>query len=47
MAATVTQSKFAPSKNKKEVEENPFRKLIDITDLMDLEANPEETLKEI
>ena len=47
MNATVTQSKFAGSKTKKEVEENPFKKLIDITDLMDLEANPEETLKEI
>lgn len=29
------------------MEENPFRKLIDITDLMELEANGEETLKEV
>jgi hypothetical protein len=42
-----TQSKFAGNKAKKEVEENPFRKLIDITDLMELENNSEETLKEV
>jgi hypothetical protein len=29
------------------VEENPFKKLIDISDLMELEKNPEEVLKEI
>jgi len=42
-----TQSKFAGNKAKKEVEENPFKKLIDITDLMELENNSEETLKEV
>jgi hypothetical protein len=45
---TTTSSKFGAAKSKiKEVEENPFRKLIDITDLMEFEANSEETLKEI
>jgi len=48
MGATGTSSKFNPSKYKqKEVEENPFKKLIDISDLMDLEANSDDTLKEI
>ena len=42
-----TQGKFNQSKAKKEVEENPFRKLIDISDLVELEANPEESLKEV
>ena len=42
-----TQSRFAAGRAKKEVEENPFRKLIDITDLMELENSPEETLKEV
>ena len=32
---------------KKEVEDNPFKKIIDISDLMEVETNPEETLKEI
>ena len=31
---------------KKEVEQNPFRKLIDITDLIDFETNPAEVEKE-
>jgi len=35
-------SKIAP----KEVEQNPFKKLIDISDLMDFEANPIECEKE-
>jgi hypothetical protein len=35
-------SKMAP----KEVEQNPFKKLIDISDLMDFEANPVECEKE-
>jgi hypothetical protein len=35
------------SKQHKEVEENPFRKLIDISDLMEFEASPDDTLKEI
>jgi len=42
-----TQSRFAAGRAKKEVEENPFRKLIDISDLMELENSPEETLKEV
>lgn len=43
-----TSSKFHPaSKVKKEVEENPFKKLIDISDLMEFESNQGETLKEI
>mmetsp|Transcript_654 Transcript_654/g.770 ORF Transcript_654/g.770 Transcript_654/m.770 type:complete len:89 (-) Transcript_654:979-1245(-) len=32
---------------KREVEENPFKKIIDISDLMELEASPDETLKEV
>lgn len=45
---TQTSSKFNPgSKVKKEVEENPFKKLIDISDLMEFESNQGETLKEI
>ena len=32
---------------KKEVEENPFKKLIDISDLMEIEQNPDESLKEV
>ena len=48
MGGTSTSSKFNTSKSKqKEVEENPFKKLIDISDLMELENNPDETLKEI
>ena len=35
------------SRAKKEVEDNPFKKLIDITDLMELEQNSDETLKEV
>jgi len=42
-----SQIKFASARAKKEVEENPFKKLIDISDLMELEGNPDETLKEI
>lgn len=41
-----SQSKFG-SRAKKEVEDNPFKKLIDISDLMELEENSEETLKEV
>ena len=41
-----SQSKFG-SRAKKEVEENPFKKLIDISDLMELEQNSEDTLKEV
>lgn len=44
---TTGQSRFATSRAKKEVEENPFKKLIDISDLVDLEENPKETLKEV
>lgn len=39
---SATASKIAP----KEVEQNPFKKLIDISDLMDFEANPVECEKE-
>lgn len=42
-----TGSKFPGSKAKKEVEENPFKKLIDISDLMEFESNQAEVLKEI
>lgn len=43
-----TASKFHPgAKAKKEVEENPFKKLIDISDLMEFENNQAEVLKEI
>ena len=35
------------SRAKKEVEDNPFKKLIDITDLIELEQNSDETLKEV
>ena len=35
------------SRAKKEVEDNPFKKLIDINDLMELEQNSEEVLKEV
>lgn len=38
---------FGASRAKREVEENPFRKLIDISDLMELEKNKAETLKEV
>jgi len=36
----------ASNQAKKEVEQNPFRKLIDITDLIDFEQNPAEVEKE-
>jgi hypothetical protein len=42
-----SNAKYASNKAKKEVEENPFRKLIDISDLMELEARPDDCLKEI
>ena len=42
-----SNAKFASGKAKKEVEENPFRKLIDVSDLMELEARPDDCLKEI
>jgi len=29
------------------VEENPYKKLVDLTDLIELEINGEETLKEV
>ena len=48
--ASMTQSanKFAAANRaKKEVEENPFKKLIDISDLMDFETNQAEVLKEV
>ena len=32
---------------KKEVEQNPFKTLIDITDLIEFEANPREVEKEV
>ena len=32
---------------KKEVEENPFKKLIDVSDLMEIEQNSEEVSKEV
>ena len=35
------------AKVKKEVEENPYKKLVDLTDLIELETNGEETLKEV
>jgi len=38
---------FKDSKAKKEVEENPFKKLISVDDLMELEENPENILKEV
>ena len=41
--ATGTAGKFNKSQVKKEVEENPFKKLIDISDLMEIEQNQEET----
>lgn len=40
----VTQNK--PFVGPKEVEANPFKKLIDITDLLDMELNPAEVEKE-
>ena len=36
----------ATNQAKKEVEQNPFRKLIDISDLIDFEQNPVEVEKE-
>ena len=42
-----TGPRFGASRAKKEVEDNPFKKLIDISDLMELEQNSEETLKEV
>jgi hypothetical protein len=44
--ATNTESIAAKVTGPKEVEQNPFKKLIDITDLMDFEANPTEVEKE-
>jgi len=45
---TQSANKFAAaSRAKKEVEENPFKKLIDISDLMDFETNQAEVLKEV
>ncbi|MFO0117854.1 MAG: hypothetical protein ACK521_09675 [bacterium] len=43
--ADMGASKMAPVAPK-EVEQNPFKKLIDISDLMDFEANPVECEKE-
>lgn len=38
---------FPISKSRREVEDNPYKKLIDISDLMELEGNPDEVLKEV
>lgn len=37
----------AASRVKKEVEQNPFKTLIDISDLTELEENPKEVEKEV
>lgn len=42
-----SQRKFIQNRAKKEVEENPFKKLIDISDIMEIENNSEEVLKEV
>ena len=44
---TTQGSKFPISKARREVEENPYKKLIDVSDLMELEDKPEEVLKEV
>jgi hypothetical protein len=44
--ATNTEAIAPKPVGPKEVEQNPFKKLIDITDLMDFEANPTEVEKE-
>lgn len=43
-----TQTKFvATNRAKKEVEQNPFKVLIDISDLIEFESNPTEVQKEV
>jgi hypothetical protein len=42
-----TSSKFPAQRRRVEVEENPYKKMIDVSDLMELEDKPEEVLKEV
>ena len=43
-----TQSKFVgTSRARKEVEANPFKTLVDLTDVVEGEANPAEVLKDV
>jgi hypothetical protein len=44
--ATNTENLAAKVTGPKEVEQNPFKKLIDISDLIDFETNPAEVEKE-
>jgi len=42
-----SKTAFTNSKARKEVEENPFKKLISISDLMEFEENSDDVLKEV
>jgi len=44
---SVNHKTLAANKARKEVEENPFKKLLSIDDLMELEDNQDEVLKEV
>ena len=44
---STTSKQFPISRSRREVEDNPYKKLLDISDLMELEGNPEEVLKEV
>ena len=47
MSATQGTKFVATNRGKKEVEQNPFKTLIDISDLIEFESNPGDVQKEV